>query len=91
MLAVSKLSARALILGLLVCLANADCGGKDAPPATPSSGSSSSAGQQSNPVSVNTGRERLLWDQQADDSSALAGYRYAAYVDGARRADRGFV
>jgi hypothetical protein len=32
-----------------------------------------------------TGRERIGWDQQADDRTELASFRYAMYVDGTRR------
>ena len=62
----------ALVLGVSVA-----CGGSPNPPA-PSPG---------NPGSGETisGRERIGWSQPAQDSSELATFDYAIYVDGARR------
>src|SRR5436190_18719277 len=62
------------IMPAVVCLALAACGGSSSVPvqALPP------------PAQSITGNERLGWDQQASDSTALASIRYALYVDGAR-------
>ncbi len=60
---------------LLVLILAAGCGSNSAPPA--SSPGTTSAGAIS-------GLERVGWDQSADGATALGGYRFAIYVDGAR-------
>jgi hypothetical protein len=61
---------------LLGAVAIGACGGSS-PPSTPSTGSPGA------PQTI-TGTERLAWDQQAADSTALASILYAIYVDAAR-------
>ena len=57
------------------------CGGDSNPP--PSNGGSSGTG------GTLTGSERLAWTQSAESPEALAGYRYALYVDNQRRVIEG--
>jgi len=52
----------------------AACGGSSPPTPSPGTGNGESI----------TGRERLGWDQPAADTTELASFRYAIYVDGAR-------
>jgi hypothetical protein len=55
------------------CMAGS-CRSDDPPPQAPSTGSSTT------PVRV-TGTEKVVWDQAANDATALARYRYFVYVD----------
>jgi glucose/arabinose dehydrogenase len=61
---------------LITLLAAGACG--SSPPPAPSPGPGSGNAQSI------TGRERIGWDQPADNSSELATFQYAIYVDGAR-------
>jgi glucose/arabinose dehydrogenase len=63
-----QLSLAITILALAAC-------SKDPSPAPPSGSGSSDA---------ITGRERVGWDQAADDAGQASGFGYAIYVDGAR-------
>jgi glucose/arabinose dehydrogenase len=58
----------------MTLVAVSGCGGsKDPSPATPAP-----------PASGITGRERIGWDQQAEDAGQLGRFQYAIYVDGGR-------
>jgi glucose/arabinose dehydrogenase len=82
MFVVGKLSTGAVVLALAVSLLNSSCGGTPDNPTTPPSNPSNPGGPAGG--TNLTGRERLAWDQPALDSSTLASFRYAAYVDGTR-------
>ena len=60
---------------ILVTVFAAACGSSR--PSTPSTGS------DNGPISI-TGRERIGWDQPADDATLLGSLRFAIYVDNAR-------
>lgn len=61
---------------VITLLAASACG--SSPPPAPSPGPGPGTGQSI------TGRERIGWDQPADDNSELATFQYAIYVDGSR-------
>jgi hypothetical protein len=65
---------RVLLLAAVigVCMAGA-CRRNDPPPQAPSTASTT-------PVRV-TGREKIAWDQVANDAKELARYRYIMYID----------
>lgn len=67
----------AFTLAAAAAVAAAACGGSSRPPSpgTPGGGGGETI----------TGRERIGWTQPALDAEQLATFRYAAYVDGARR------
>src|SRR5689334_10926341 len=62
-------------LCIAVALFATACGG-DSAPAAPSTGSNSPGGV----VNV-TGTEKVGWDQVADSTTQLSGYRYLGFVD----------
>jgi glucose/arabinose dehydrogenase len=66
---VSRLS----ILVLAIALLGASACGSDPEPNSPTP-----------PAGGITGRERIGWDQPADDAAQLGGFQYAIYVDGTR-------
>ena len=68
-------------IALLLLLGAASCGGESPPPSTSGPGG---GGERI------SGTERLGWSQSASNTSELATFRYAAYVDG-NRAELGDV
>jgi len=66
------LSIARAILAAAPCIVTAGCSKDPDPPTGPGS------------AETITGRERVGWNQQADDAAQLARLRYAIYVDGAR-------
>lgn len=66
---------RLSILSLALTIVAVAACSKDPAPAPPSG---------SGPAEAITGRERIGWDQPADDAAQLTRFRYAVYVDGAR-------
>jgi glucose/arabinose dehydrogenase len=66
---------------VLACVAvtTLACGGSSNPPTQPPPGSGGGGG------TTITGRERIGWTQQAENSAQLATFDFAAYVDGSTR------
>ena len=62
---------------MLLAVLSLACGSSGSPPASPDPGSGGT-------ISI-TGRERIGWDQAADDPAQLSTLGYAIYVDGERR------
>jgi glucose/arabinose dehydrogenase len=64
------------VLPVAIAVLVAACSSATPPPAhSPDSGTAEAV----------SGRERMGWDQQADNAAQLARFRFAAYVDGTRR------
>ena len=61
---------------MLLAVLSLACGSSGSPPASPNPGSGGT-------ISI-TGRERIGWDQAADDPAQLSTLGYAIYVDGER-------
>jgi glucose/arabinose dehydrogenase len=60
-------------LALAIALLGSSACGSDPEPSSPTP-----------PAGAITGRERIGWDQPADDAAQLGGFEYAIYVDGTR-------